>query len=178
MLEVKPLIAHEWPVLKQVRLRALADAPDAFCTTLAQAQSYSDTDWQARAGRFAADPPAAARIAYWHGTPCGMMTCYPAALPNYEEGPAAELTAVWVDPAVRGQGVAETLVASVVDWAVAQSMSVLQAWVMEENHRALAFYRKAGFSETGRREPDEPDTTKYIVLLARRLGAPGVGGAR
>ncbi len=178
MLEVKPLMAHEWPVLKQVRLRALADAPDAFCTTLAQAQAYSDTDWQARAGRFAADPPAAARIAYWHGTPCGMMTCYPAALANHEEGPAAELTAVWVDPAVRGQGVAETLVASVVDWAVAQSMSVLQAWVMEENHRALAFYGKAGFSETGRREPDEPDTTKYIVLLARRLEAPILPGNR
>ncbi len=172
MVEVKPLLAHEWPLLKQVRLRALADAPDAFSTTLAQAQTWTDGDWQKRAGRFAVNPPAAARIAYLEGAPCGMMTCYPAAPQPDVTGPIAELTSVWLAPAARGQGAGEALVASIVDWANAQGIGVLQAWVMEGNEGAIAFYKKVGFAQTAQRQPDEPDPSKHIILLTRRLQPP------
>lgn len=166
-IEVKPLLPHEWPTLKQVRLRALADSPDAFSTTLAQAEAYSDDDWRTRAGRFAIGPPAAMRIAYMDGMPCGMMSCYPAESASTEQ--AAELTAVWVDPAARGRGVADALVASIVDWARAQGFALLQAWVVEDNPRAIAFYEKVGFAETGLREPVEPGSPHSMVLLAQRL---------
>lgn len=177
MLEVKPLLMHEWPVLKQVRLRALADAPEAFCTTSAQAQAWTDGEWRERAGRFAVNPPAAARIAYLDGMPCGMMTCYFAAPDTQNAEAVAELTAVWVDPAARGQGAGEALVASMVDWAGTQGIRVLQAWVMEGNERAVAFYKKVGFAETGQRQPDEPGSWKYMTLLARRLEAPTFPGS-
>lgn len=164
-IEVKPLLPHEWPTLKQVRLRALADAPDAFSTTLAQAEAYSDDDWRTRAGRFAIGPPAAMCIAYMDGMPCGMMSCYPAASAKQ----AAELTAAWADPAARGQGVADALVASIAGWARAQGFALLQAWVVENNPRAIAFYKKVGFAETGPREPVAPGSPHSMVLLAQRL---------
>ncbi len=167
MLEIKPLLPHEWPILKQVRLRALADAPEAFSTTLAQAQDYTDTDWQERARRFAHPPPAAARIAYLSNTPCGMMTCYPASPQTPLAAPIAELTAVWVDPAARGQGAGEALAASIVTWAVTQNIRTLQAWVMEDNPRALAFYKKVGFAETSQRLLEPTDPPRYALLLTR-----------
>lgn len=169
MLEVKPLLASEWPVLKAVRLRALADVPNAFSTTVAQAQAYSDTEWQMRAGRFMVNPPAAMRIAYLDGTPCGMMSCYPASPESAGAEQVAELTAVWVDSTVRGQGIGEALVASIVGWAVAQGIGMLQAWVTEGSHRAIAFYKKVGFEETGQRQAEGPDAPQHIILMARML---------
>lgn len=178
MLEVKPLLPHEWPVLKSVRLRALADAPDAFSTTWTQAQAYSDRDWQARAGRFMVNPPAAMRIAYLNGTPCGMMSCYPTSPANQDERPVAELTAVWVDPTVRGQGIGEALMASVVEWAGFQGIAVLQAWVTEGSHRAIAFYKKVGFEETGQRQAEGPNAPQHIILMARMLTPPAHHSSR
>lgn len=169
MLEIKPLLPHEWPLLKQVRLRALADAPDAFSTTLAQAQAYTDTDWQERAHRFAHPPPAAARIAYLNGTPCGLMTCYPASPQPTLAAPIAELTAAWVDPVARGQGAGEALAASIVAWAVTQNIRTLQAWVREDNPRAIAFYKKVGFAETSQRLLEPTDPPRYALLLTRLL---------
>lgn len=170
MVEVKSLLAHQWPLLKSVRLRALANAPEAFSTTLAQALSWSDSDWQERARRFDISPPATARIAYVDGAPCGMISCYSSEPDGQADGPAADLTAVWVDPKGRGQGVGEALVASVVMWANAHDIKTLEAWVMESNRRAIAFYKKVGFQEVGHRRPYEPDPSKHIILLTRRLG--------
>jgi len=42
---VRRVSAQEWVELRELRLRALADAPDAFLTTLAEVQGRSDDDW-------------------------------------------------------------------------------------------------------------------------------------
>ncbi len=165
MLEVKPILPQHWPLLKDVRLRALADAPYAFGTTLAEAQAYSDAEWQARARRFSELPPAAGCITYWDNTPCGMASAYlPAERPD-----AAELTAFWVAPEHRGRGVADALITFIVNWASAQSLAVLEATVVEDNHRAIAFYKRMGFQATGHSEPFRGDPSKRILLLAKRL---------
>lgn len=167
MLEIKPLLPHEWPILKQMRLRALTDTPEAFSFTLARAQAQTDGDWQEWAGHFVGDLSAAMCIAYLDGMPCGMMGCYSAEPDTPGAGQAAELVAVWVDPAARGQGAAEALVASIVTWAVTQNIRTLQAWVMEDNLRAITFYKKVGFAETGQRLLEPTDPPKYALLLTR-----------
>ena len=165
MLEIKLILPEHWPVLKSVRLRALADAPGAFGTTLAEALAYSDGEWQARARRFSEMPPAAGCLAYLSDVPCGMASAFSSA----ENTHAAGLTAFWVAPEVRGQGVADALVTFLVQWAVAQGFAVLEANVVEDNHRALAFYKRVGFEETGRSQPFRGDTPKQIILLAKTL---------
>ncbi len=165
MLEIKPILPQDWRVLKDVRLRALADAPEAFGTTLAQAQAYSEAEWQARARRFSGSPPAAGCLAFVEGVPCGMASAFPSA----ENTRAAELTAFWVAPEARGQGVAEAMVALLVEWAAAQGFAVLEAGVVEDNHRAIAFYKRFGFVETGQSEPFRGDPSKRIIGMSLQL---------
>ncbi len=172
MVEIKPILPKDWPLLKSVRLRALADAPGAFGTTLAEAQAYSNAEWQARAQRFSELPPAAGCIAFLSAVPCGMASAYP----STENTHAAELTAFWVAPEHRSQGVAEALVSFLATWAAAQDFAVLEADVVEGNHRAQAFYRKAGFVDTGQSQPFRGDTSKRIILLAKRLMLKGSAG--
>jgi hypothetical protein len=40
--KIRRFAAHEWQSYKNLRLRALADSPDAFGRTLAEAQEYAD----------------------------------------------------------------------------------------------------------------------------------------
>ncbi len=165
MLEIKPILPEDWPVLKSVRLRALADAPGAFGTTLAEAQAYSNTQWQARARRFSELPPSVGCIAFLNAAPCGMASAYPS-----EEHPqAAGLTSFWVAPKARGLGAAEALVAFIMEWATAQGFAVLEADVVEDNGRAIGFYKRVGFEETGQSEPFRGDPSKRMIGLRVKL---------
>lgn len=165
MLEIKPILPEDWPVLKDIRLRALADAPYAFGTTLAEASAYSDAEWQARARRFLESPPATGCLAFVEGVPCGMASAFPSA----ENIHADELTAFWVAPEARGQGVAEAMVTFVAKWALAEGFAVLEAGVVEDNHRAVAFHKRVGFSETGQSKPFRSDPSKRIIAMNIRL---------
>lgn len=82
----------------------------------------------------------------------------------------AELTAFWVAPQQRAQGVGGALVQRVAEWAAAMEIKTLKAWVMETNYGAIAFYKKIGFQETGQREPDKPDASKWMMLMACDIG--------
>ena len=165
MLEIKPLLPADWPLMKTVRLRALTENPEAFGTTLAQASVWEDARWQENARRFTQLPPAASFLAYADDIPCGMANCFTL----QEDKQTAELTAFWVAPQQRGQGVGDALVAAVVGWAKSQGIATLQAWVVEDNLRALSFYQKIGFQETGERQTHTPDPAQQIVLLAKTV---------
>lgn len=163
MLQIKPLLPDDWPQLKSLRLRALADAPEAFGMTLAEASARTDAVWQENARRFTLLPPAASFLAYAEDLPCGMANCFTL----QDDSRTAELTAFWVAPEQRGLGVGDALVAAIVDWAESQGVTTLQAWVVEDNHRALGFYQKFGFQETKERQPHTPNPVQQVVLLAR-----------
>jgi hypothetical protein len=45
---IRTLAPHEWRTYKNLRLRALADSPDAFGRTLAEEKDRSDADWSRR----------------------------------------------------------------------------------------------------------------------------------
>jgi RimJ/RimL family protein N-acetyltransferase len=56
-----------------------------------------------------------------------------------------------VDRGWRGRGVGSALVAAAVDWARGQRLPKLSLEVFAHNTAAIALYRKAGFTEEGRR---------------------------
>ena len=84
------------------------------------------------------------------------------------------MTAFWVAPQQRVLGVGDALVTTIVNWAEALGATMLQAWVVEDNARALIFYRKLGFQETGERQPHTPDPAKQIRLLTHTLKSPAI----
>ena len=154
--------ADQWQILKNTRLRALEDAPYAFCTTLAEAKKRTDKNWQDMARDHATLTDRAYFTAYMDDQPCGMAGCYRTDLH------AAVLTAMWVAPEVRGQKLGEQIVRAVIQWAKAGRATTLEAQVREDNP-ACTFYRKIGFRETGAIESPCSNPDIQIILIALDL---------
>ncbi len=63
-------------------------------------------------------------------------------------GRVSQVQGVWVDPALRGQGLAAPAMAAVVQLA-REVTPVVSLYVNDYNHRARATYARAGFAEVG-----------------------------
>jgi ribosomal protein S18 acetylase RimI-like enzyme len=120
-----------------VRLAALEEAPYAFGSTYEREAAASDDRWKQVVrdrARFVAE--AAERVV---GTVSGDSTM---------KGTAA-ITAMWVDPRHRGQGVGDELVRTALEWARGQGYSHIVLCVREGNSHADRLYRRHGFARTG-----------------------------
>lgn len=83
--------------------------------------------------------------------------------------PSAELLAAWVEPSHRGTGVAMALVKAIAEWAIDQCAMILRAWVMEDNARAVGFYRKAGLQATGQNKTFGTNSPRTALLMVKTL---------
>lgn len=154
--------ADQWQILRDVRLRALEDAPYAFSTTLAEGKKRTDRDWQDMARDHATLSDRAYFMAYVGDDPCGMAGCYRRA------SDTVVLTAMWVAPEFRGQKIGEQIVLAVIEWAREGGATTLEAWV-SENNPARFFYQKIGFKETCLTEPLRSDSKIQIILIRRDI---------
>ena len=158
---VRRLGPDEWRELRALRLRALADAPDAFGATLADEETQPDASWQHWFG----PGDRVVVVAELLGRPVGMASGGPA--PSDE--PAAGLYSMWVEPAARGTGVAGAIVDAVMEWALGAGFPVLGLGVTTSNARAIALYERLGFVDTGRRFPLRPGSGLEIQVMIRTL---------
>jgi ribosomal protein S18 acetylase RimI-like enzyme len=146
--DIRAARSADWPVAKDVRLRALADSPGAFGSTLAREILFDDAEWQARVA-------SGTWFLAWSGTEAvGMAaTITQDCLPDERH-----LVGMWVAPERRGSGVAVGLVEAVCRAARAAGAGGIVLWVADDNARAERFYRRNGFVETGDRQrlPSNP----------------------
>jgi GNAT superfamily N-acetyltransferase len=140
-IEVRRTAADDWALLRQVRLAALADAPDAFQTRLADADAYPESRWRQQASHATATGnPAATFVAVRpDGTGAGMAV-------GIDDGEATFVVAVWVAPEERGTGLFDRLLGAVVDWSPRERLTLT---VAQGNDRAEAAYRRHGFRVVG-----------------------------
>src|SRR6266404_4343892 len=76
LIEVRRVEADEWEALRDTRLRALADAPDAFGTTYTEALARPEQWWRDWA-QSSADGPAQAMFLAWDGDrPVGIVGAF------------------------------------------------------------------------------------------------------
>lgn len=147
-IQVRRAQPGEWATAREVRLAALADAPEAFGSTLARELALTEAHWRDRVGTWPWF------LAYQAGEAVGMV----AAAPEREAGarPAGQrdwhLTGMWVSPQARGTGAADLLVNAVTGYAQAQGATGVTLWVALSNARARAFYQRMGFQPSGRRQ--------------------------
>src|SRR5690348_9548863 len=51
MVLVRATTTTDWQALREIRLQALLDAPDAFASTHAREAAFGEDEWRQRAGR-------------------------------------------------------------------------------------------------------------------------------
>ncbi|MCI0686244.1 MAG: GNAT family N-acetyltransferase [Sporichthyaceae bacterium] len=165
---VHRVTAQDWPVLKVLRLAALADSPTAFQEQYTEAVRWPDGEWQFRAERATWDTNMQVLAATGQGEWVGMMSAF---RPEGEAGRAL-LVGVWVHPDHRGRttGVADLLLDAVIGWARDEvAVDQLDLKVTETNHRAIAFYLRNGFELTGHNEPYLLDDSLLELGMSRKL---------
>ena len=95
------------------------------------------------------DPAFEVRLAEAGGEAIAYAKIGPVALPVEPEGPALELRQLYVLKPWQGDGVADQLMAWLLDRARARAAGEIFLSVWTENHRARAFYARYGFSYVG-----------------------------
>ena len=184
-IRVRQLAVDDWREARAARLMALADAPYAFSSTLADEQAYADDLWRRRAGsgRTFGAYDGARIIGVATGIPVDELdvpgtsdsgspgsgspgagspdaaSSESAAASDGHDGaqPEWHLVGMWVAPEHRGQGIADSLVAAVCERARAAGAATVTLWVTEMNGRAIALYRRHGFAPNGLRQLVRPE---------------------
>ncbi|AMM18993.1 hypothetical protein AX769_01110 [Frondihabitans sp. PAMC 28766] len=144
---IRSLVEEDWRDLRAIRLEMLADTPIAFGETFDTASRRAEPEWRMRARR-GHEPNQASFVAIDDATMrwAGVMAGY------IPPGAGPLLVGVYVTPDFRGQdaGVADALLAAVEEWARGFGPT-LELDVHEDNPRAIRFYERQGFRDTGRR---------------------------
>ncbi len=140
----------DWATVRDLRLAALADAPDAFASTLAREEGRAGAEWRSRVALIPWF------LAWRAGRPAGLVAMIPVTQDS-PEGPVHPVTewhlvSMWVPPADRGGGAAGLLVRAVLEHARAAGAEKVSLWVATGNARAAACYRRMGFRPTGRHQ--------------------------
>ena len=139
-MEIRRLEAHEGLRLRTIRLRALADAPDAFGSTCDEAAARPPDSWATQIRELPTF------VAVVDGEDVGIVR----GAPDDSRADAAWLISMWVAPEVRGQGVGEALIDAVVEWARASGARRLLLDVGDHNRPAIALYARMGFEPNGK----------------------------
>ncbi|MDT0345450.1 GNAT family N-acetyltransferase [Streptomyces litchfieldiae] len=162
MVSLRVVTAADWPLWREVRLAALADAPEAFRARLGDWHRGGEEQWRARLTM----PGAHNVVALLDGRAAGSARGEPG-----EDG-VSELRSVWVGPWARGRGIGERLVAAVENWARESGASALRLAVVPGNAPAIALYRRLGFVAT--EEPGEwlPDGVTRERVMVKALRPP------
>jgi ribosomal protein S18 acetylase RimI-like enzyme len=156
MVTVRTLTADEWPLWRTLRLAALAEAPNAFASTLAEWSGPADTEARWRA-RLASVPYNV--VAHVDGEPAGMASG------TAPDGDGVELISMWVAPHVRGRGVGDALIDAVVDWGRRSGARHIALDVMSANVYALGLYERNGFRLCGEPAVDSRCERRLVRTL-------------
>ncbi len=150
--------AEDAVALRAIRLEALADTPEAFGSTFEETSAWGDDRWREVAASWTYF------LALEDGAAVGMATGG-----YHDQHPGSWLFGMYVTPRLRGTGVADALVASVVAWARSEGAGELFLHVTELVPRARVFYERVGFVATGDTATLRRDASVAMITMVRRL---------
>ena len=143
VIELRRLTVDDWRLWRDVRLRALAEAPYAFGSTLAQWQGEGhdlEARWRARLEEVPLNVVAVTE----DGSSLGQVSGW-----GPDDDGRVEVISMWVDPEARGTGVGEALIGAVLQGArEEQGAPAVVLSVKAGNRRAIELYERMGFEHT------------------------------
>jgi RimJ/RimL family protein N-acetyltransferase len=134
-LEIRPVTPAEWEAWRDLRLRALAESPGAFCSTVDREQVFTEREWHARM-----TPPAL--LAWRDGVPLAMGAGF------VETEGWLQVVAMWTAPEARGEGLGSRILDQVVVWGREHDLRI-SLHVALDNPAARRVYEAYGFVPTG-----------------------------
>jgi ribosomal protein S18 acetylase RimI-like enzyme len=165
-IRVRQIQPWEGAALRDIRLRAISDKPDAFAVSLADTLAQTDEGWTRWATVTATGDRHIMYVAEdagnWIGIVGGMRGAS-----DVDE--VAELISLWVDPAYRERGLGRQLVEHVIAWAGDHGMRRLELWVTEHNAAAIDLYMRNGFRKVGETQPFPSDASLSEQRMVRDL---------
>jgi GNAT superfamily N-acetyltransferase len=138
-ITVRQAVAGDEGVLRDARIEALTDAPEAFGSTLERELARTPEDWR----RWMS--PGTVFLLDEDGRARGLV----AGAARDDDPRSIQLMAMWVHPSQRGTGAAGALVAALVGWAAQQGAREVHLRVVKANERARRFYEREGFRQFG-----------------------------
>jgi GNAT superfamily N-acetyltransferase len=149
-ITVREIQSTEGPELRAIRLRALADSPEAFGSTLEETARRPMSYWEMRARGDTGSEASTLFVAEDKGVWVGLVGGF---FEKEGEKRTADLVSMWVDPEYRGRGIGRQLVAQVIDWARHHGAVGMSLWVTDGNTLAEDLYARCGFRRTGETQP-------------------------
>lgn len=83
----------------------------------------------------------------------------------FSEGDMFELAELYVDPLLQGEGTGGRLISHCLELAREGGYKRCELWVLEENRKAVGFYKHFGFSPTGERAEEAPGVYKIRMKI-------------
>ncbi|MFD3735079.1 GNAT family N-acetyltransferase [Streptomyces sp. NPDC058632] len=176
---VRPVRAGEWAAVRALRLAALRDpvASIAYLDTYEAAVVHPDAYWQERTANAAEEAGGVRQFVAEtaEGVLVGTVVVLveEAGTTDWAGCPVerlqGHLVGVYVGPEHRGNGLAKMLFEAALEWAWARGTERVRLIVHSDNGRAIGFYRKAGFAESGVTVPLEgkPDEHEIEMVVER-----------
>jgi ribosomal protein S18 acetylase RimI-like enzyme len=145
MSTLRRLGLEDWADFRDIRLRSLADSPDAFGSTLEREQAFTEADWRHRLS----------------GPVYVVYDPTPVAIGGiFDNAGTPHVWGMWTDPAHRGRGHARAILDALIPPA-----TVAQLDVNVTNGGARTTYERYGFVATGELEPLRPGSDQRIELM-------------
>lgn len=168
-IRIRRFTPREWPAYRALRLRSLADAPNAFGSSLALEEAWDHALWMARlmaadvSGR---DCPLVAESSGPDGAMLGLLW----AKCDTTDAGIVNLFQMWVAPEARGRGAASALVDEAVSWARSTGARLVRLGVVVDNRDAIRLYERKGFRNEGEPAPIRPGSAvlEQTMQLALR----------
>ena len=140
MVSIERIKAEEWQLLREMRLAALADAPEAFGQRFEEARGQPDAEWRATTQ------------ASSHGERRAWFVARneeprPVGIVQARRRPPDDclLFSMWVAPEARRSGAGRALVDAVEEWGANCGARRVVLWVIAGNEEALRFYDRIDF---------------------------------
>ncbi len=153
-------------ILRELRLRSLADAPDAFGQPLSEARVRPEGEWDRSARQSSRGNNRIWLIAETSERTVGLVQ-------GRRRRPSTLLLfSMWVDPSARRLGVGRMLIESLEAWAVGWHAAQTILWVLGANESAIEFYRDLGFTPVRGGHDAESGARFGALAMRREIDAP------
>lgn len=148
MAAVRRLGPDDWAVFRDIRLAALADAPDAFGSSLAREQAFTEDVWRQRVSGpvYVVEDPGPVSVG-------GV----------FDNDGTPHVWGMWTHPDHRCRGHARVILDALIP-----AGTTAQLDVNVTNGGARTVYERYGFVGTGDLEPLRPGSDQQIELMVLR----------